>query len=326
MAIVEVHASHRRVPRKSTKEWVYHLLEGDLHGDPLHIAINVGLITLIVLNVADFVLSTVGPIRTQYGAYLRWFEAFSVIVFTIEYALRAWSCTAATEYRDPWLGRLHYLVTPLAVVDLFAVLPFYLTFLAIDARFIRVIRVYRLFRLAKLARYSAAMRMIVRVIDSKREELAVSLFCMVCVLLIASSLMYFVENPAQPEKFSSIPASMWWAVVTLTTIGYGDVYPVTSFGKTLASVIALVGVGAIALPAGILGAAFMEEIDRSRRAPLVCPHCGNTVEHRGLFDRGPAVQQHAHREPGESPEPVLGGRDRRRAPIFQSGRDHWPTP
>jgi voltage-gated potassium channel len=114
--------------------------------------------------------------------------------------------------------------------------------------------------------------------DVKREELLVTLFVLLLLLLFASSLIYFAEHDAQPDIFSSIPAAMWWAVATLTTVGYGDVYPVTTVGKLVASVIAVLGIGMFALPTGILGAGFVEELQSRKRRPRTCPHCGKSLE------------------------------------------------
>ena len=122
--------------------------------------------------------------------------------------------------------------------------------------------------------YSVSMQVMARVFQSKREELAVTIFGVVILLIIASSFMYFAERAAQPEVFSSTPATMSWGVVTLTTVGYGDVYPVTSLSKTLAVVIAFLGIGIFALPTGTLGGGFVEDVQRRREGPPVCPHCG----------------------------------------------------
>jgi len=135
----------------------------------------------------------------------------------------------------------------------------------------------RIFRLFKLGRYSSAMKTMARVLRNKKEELGITIFIVLLLLIIASSLMYFVENPVQPEVFSSIPAAMWWGVETLTTVGYGDVIPQTALGKALGMVIAILGIGMFALPAGILGSGFFEEVQSKRRESEVCPHCGKEI-------------------------------------------------
>jgi voltage-gated potassium channel len=166
------------------------------------------------------------------------------------------------------------MLSPFALIDLLAILPFYIPASALDFRSFRAVRLFRVLRIARLGRYSEAMRLTGRVVTSKRAELLSSAFIMAILMLFASSLMYFAERDAQPENFSSIPAAMWWAVATLSTVGYGDIYPLTAAGKLLASVIALLGIGMFALPTGILGAGFVEEIQRRREAPRCCPKCG----------------------------------------------------
>ena len=169
----------------------------------------------------------------------------------------------------------------MALVDLLAVLPFYLPMLGLDFRFMRTLRLARVFRLAKLVRYNAAIRLFAQVLVRKRPELLVALFVVLVILVLASSLMYFAEHDDNPQDFSSIPAAMWWGIITLTTVGYGDVHPVTALGKTLGAVIAVLGIGMFALPTSILGAAFVEEMNKARRksaAPVrTCPHCGEDI-------------------------------------------------
>jgi voltage-gated potassium channel len=172
----------------------------------------------------------------------------------------------------------------MALIDLVAILPFYLPFARMDLRSMRVVRVMRIFRLAKLGRYSESLQTLQRVFKAKKEQLADTVFILLVLLVMASSLMYFAENHVQPDKFSSIPAAMWWAVSTLTTVGYGDVYPFTTAGKIIASVIAVLGIGMFALPTGILGAGFVEEREQRKRH-LRCPHCGKEFDHGSLDDK-----------------------------------------
>jgi len=202
---------------------------------------------------------------------------FSVAAFTVEYVLRAWSCVEDERYRGPVRGRIRFLLRPMALVDLLAVLPFYLPFWGMDLRSIRVLRMMRIVRVAKVARYYTALRVIRNVFVTQKEELVLTSTVMVMLLVVASSLMYVCENAVQPEVFSSIPATMWWAVATLTTVGYGDLYPVTVVGKMLGSVIAVLGILMFALPAGILGAGFMDEIQKAKKK-RACPHCGETLD------------------------------------------------
>jgi voltage-gated potassium channel len=259
------------------KKRVGEILEGTAPGDRARQLFAIFITSLIVLNVLALVAGTVKSFREEYQAALDAFEVFSVIVFSVEYVLRLWSCTSLPRFHRPVSGRLRYAVTPLVLADLASVLPFYLPFTGLDLRFIRIVRVFRLLRLAKLARYSEALRTVINVGHRKKEELGVTLLVLSLLLVVASCLMYYVEHEAQPDQFSSIPASMWWAVATLTTVGYGDIYPVTVMGKILASVIAVLGIGMFGLPAGILGAGFVEEMQNKRRSPARCPHCGKEI-------------------------------------------------
>lgn len=237
------------------------------------------LFALILLNVAAVILETVGALYRQYHGWFDALELFTVAVFTVEYVVRLWVATADPRYRRPVLGRLRYAFTPMALIDLLAILPFWLMVANVDARIIRLVRVLRVLRIAKLSRYSTAIQTLGRVFVAKRGELLVTFVLMLVLLLIASSFMYYAEHDAQPEAFSSIPAAMWWAVATLTTVGYGDIYPITALGKMFGAVIAVLGIGLFALPTGVLGAAFMEEIERAKREDAgTCPHCGRPMD------------------------------------------------
>lgn len=248
------------------------------------------IMAMIVANVFAVMLETVDWIGRPYAAYFRAFEIFSVAVFTAEYALRIWSCTVDPRYAGAFRGRLRFALTPMAVIDLLAIIPFYLEFLPFDLRFVRSLRLFRLFRVFKLARYAASLRTFDNVLRAKREELLISLFVLVVLLVFASSAMYYAENEAQPEKFTSIPAAMWWGAAALTTVGYGDVFPVTAFGQLLGAVIAILGIGLFALPTGILASGFAEEIQkRRRRQSALCPHCGCDVNE----PRAEAAQERA---------------------------------
>jgi len=149
------------------------------------------------------------------------------------------------------------------MIDLFAILPFYLPMIIpLDLRFIRAVRLFRLFRLFKLGRYSKALLLLKKVLKEKKEELILIIFVVILLLIIFSSLMYFIEKEAQPEAFSSIPEAMWWGIITLTTVGYGDVYPITPLGKIIGALIAFLGIGIFALPAGILASGLVEIVRR----------------------------------------------------------------
>lgn len=263
---------------KRIKQRVFGILEVSSKDDWLTLVDDVVLTTLIALNALAVTLETVESLYAQHKVLFDTFELVSIIIFTIEYILRLWICTLRAEFRLPIRGRIRFVLSPLALIDLFAILPFYFPlFLPIDLRFIRVLRLFRLLRVFKLTRYSDALRTLGSVIKIRKEELLISVVIVLAILFVASTLMYFIENEVQPQAFGSIPQSLWWGVVTLTTVGYGDIYPVTPVGKVLGAVIAFLGVGMFALPAGILASGFAEQIHR-KREQRSCPHCGKEVE------------------------------------------------
>jgi len=265
------------------KTRVYHIIEKGTADDLPSRLFDFAIMGLISLNVVMVILETVPQFSAQYGWWFRAFEILSVGVFSGEYILRVVTCTAAPKYAHPVMGRFRFMLTPLALIDLLAIVPFYLqAIMVLDLRFVRMVRLLRLFQLFKMGRYVRSLRVLGRVVWEKREELQVVAVVLLIMLVITSSLMYFVEHEAQPEAFSSIPAAMWWGIVTLTTVGYGDVYPVTPLGRFLGTIIAVLGVGMFALPAGILSSGFIEAIQERKKQENLCPHCGRDItDHSG---------------------------------------------
>lgn len=259
----------------SLKQQTYEILNISWKKGDLSWWVDMLLISLISLNALALILETVEPIYQQHATFFYYFKLVSVIIFSVEYVLRVWSANAAPKYRKPFTGNLRYALTPLALIDLLAVLPFYLPLLGFDFRIARTLRLFRLLRLFKISRYTKALHHISIVFRDKREELGISLTFTTLLLLLASTLMYYAEHEAQPEAFSSIPETMWWGIATLTTVGYGDVYPVTALGKLLGGIIAVIGIGLFALPTGILASGFSEEL--SKKEETACPHCGKDL-------------------------------------------------
>lgn len=264
------------------KERIYELIDVVPHhsGDAKKFNfLDIFIIFLIILNVLAVILDTVQSFHSKLGDYFYIFEVFSVIVFTIEYILRVWSCTINPRFQRPVVGRIRFMLTPLALIDFFAILPFYLPVLMpFDLRFLRAIRLIRIIRLFKLGRYTESVRQFRRVLKAKEAELLTTVFIIFILLIVASSLLFFVEHKAQPDKFANIPEAMWWGVVTLTTVGYGDIYPITGLGKFVGAIISLLGIGLFALPTGLISAGFIEEISRRRKAPVKCPNCGTILK------------------------------------------------
>jgi voltage-gated potassium channel len=223
------------------------------------------LVALIVANVAAIVLHSVPSIAARYGTWLELFEWASMLVFTVEYLARVWCSVERDDgrYASRVKGRLRYLLSPLALVDLLAILPFYLTqLLPVDLRFMRVFRLLVIF---KLTRYHSSMILLGRVLRSEAGPISAAMFILATLLVAASSFVYLAERDAQPEVFSSVPDAMWWAIVTMTTVGYGDMVPVTPLGKVIGGMIAIIGIGMVALPAGMLASGFSEQLHQRRR-------------------------------------------------------------
>jgi voltage-gated potassium channel len=241
---------------------VHDILEvgGDAH--PAGRVVNAFIIVLIFLNAIAFAAETVDELANRYEAEFAAFNLFSVIVFTVEYVLRVWSAVDIPMLsRLPhWRARLRFALRPIMLIDLFAFLPWYLHW--IFPMDLRILRVFRLFRLLKLVRYSPALQTLGRVLADEYRALLGALLVILVLLLFASTAMYVLEREAQPDKFGSIPAAAWWALATLTTVGYGDVVPVTPLGKMLGGVVMLLGVGMIALPVAIIATGFSQESSR----------------------------------------------------------------
>ena len=263
--------------RNRLKYFVFKMLKVTHHDDLLGKAFDNFMIGLISLNVIAFAFETVYAISIPYKSYFNDFETISVGIFTIEYCLRLWSCTFERKYRHPIWGRVKFVFQPLSAIDLLSVLPYYLFVFFPNLVFVREIHLLRLARLLKIGRYSSSMRTLGKVISSKRQDLLSATFTVFTLLMISASLVYFAEHASQPELFPNIPASMWWSVVTLTSVGYGDVYPITAMGKLLGGVISVLGLGLVALPTGILASGFAEEVQRSR-SNRTCPHCGKHLK------------------------------------------------
>ncbi|RKZ21903.1 ion transporter [bacterium] len=259
------------------KKRTYEILEAASPGDIPSKIFDYFIIILISLNVIAVMLETVKSLYVRWSSLFRGFEILSISIFTVEYIFRVWGCTVEEKYRHPLTGRIKFIFTPMALVDLFAILPFYLPMvIPFDLRFIRILRLFRIFRLFKIERYFEALKILGNVLKNTKEELSVTFFVLLILLVIVSTLMFFAEHEAQPEAFSNVFEAMWWGIVTLTTVGYGDVYPVTPLGKILAGIIAILGIGMFALPAGILASGFSQEIRKRRK--IICPHCGKEIE------------------------------------------------
>ena len=267
--------------RAKIKQRTFEIISKGSDGDRASKLFDCVIMILIAVSIVSIVLESFDTLATRYRAALSVLEAVCVAVFSIEYLLRIW--TADLLYPESRHPRLRYMLSPMALIDLLAILPFYLPFFRVDLRYLRMMRLFRLMRLlriVKLGRYVDALNIIVDVIRSTSSQLIISLIICFFVMLFSSILMYTVENPVQPDQFPNIIASLWWAICTLTTVGYGDVYPITAIGRFLAAIISIVGIGIIAIPTGIIAAGFTSAINHEdeRDAKHYCPYCGHKLD------------------------------------------------
>ena len=190
-------------------------------------------------------------------------EFISIIIFTIEYALRIWTANLLFPQLNPIRARIRYITSPMAIIDLISILPFLVPVLhTYNLVGVRVFRLVRLLRIFKLNRYSDALASIGEVFRSKSQQMIASVFFVSMILILASLLIFYAEHDAQPDQFENAFSGLWWAVATLTTVGYGDIYPITPLGRFLGTIIAILGIGMVAVPTSILSAGFMETLEK----------------------------------------------------------------
>ncbi|HIA01090.1 MAG TPA: ion transporter [Myxococcales bacterium] len=255
------------------RERVFQVLEAQEYKGTLAHIVRISIAILIVANVLALVAESHFPDDSPIHRWFELFEAVSVAVFTVEYLLRLWVCTNHPESGGPILGRLRYAFQALPLIDVAAILPFFVG--GFDLRAIRALRLFRLMRVLKLGRHSKSLRLLVTVLKNRSADLISTFFVLLILLIVSAVLMFHAEHNAQPDTFSTVSDALWWGVMTLTTGGYGDIAPITIFGKTVAGIIAILGVGMFALPAGIIATGYAETL----KPPLVasCPHCGKNI-------------------------------------------------
>lgn len=230
---------------------------------------------LIILNVVAIILESFGHINEGFQSLFLIFEIISITIFTLEYILRIWIADINPINNN---SRINFIFSAYGIIDLLAILPFFLPmFIKMDFRMIRILRLFRLLRVFKLGRYSKSLKTMNSVLQDTKSDLVLTFIVALVLLMLSSTLMYYVEHEAQPEKFQNILHSFWWSVATLTTVGYGDVYPITGLGKLLSGIIAFIGIGFVALPTGIISSAFIERLDSTKKEihQCVCPECGH---------------------------------------------------
>jgi voltage-gated potassium channel len=265
---------------------------------------DVALAALIIVNVSCVILESVEWIRRYFAGAFDAIEHVSTAIFAVEYCLRVWACVDLHEarYRDPLWGRLRYMRSFFALIDLLSVLPALLGFFG--AADFRVLRLLRLLRMLKLVRHSTTFGLLFAVLREESRSVTALLFVLLLTVTISGSLMFMLENEGQPEVFSSIPVAMWWAIETLTTVGYGDIVPMTAAGRVVGGCVSIIGIGTLALFSGLITVGFLDQLKAHREhhphhpkvsvvvseiaitqkiapelaanhaMPLICPHCG----------------------------------------------------
>ncbi len=216
---------------------------------------------MIFLNVTAMIFESHESIRKLYGDFFYFFELISIAIFSFEYIYRI----SYSFINNGSKGAINYVFSFFGLIDLISILPFYLNqFVSLDGRFLRILRLFRLTRIFKFGRDSNSLKLFTIALISVKEQLLFTLFLSALTILFSASAIYYLENEAQPDKFSSITESIWWATISLATVGYGDVYPITVGGKIFATIISLVGIGVVAIPTGVISASFVEEIYKER--------------------------------------------------------------
>jgi len=281
-----------KVPQKTLRRRTFEIVEIAEKNDISSRIFDVFLIILIVTNVVAIVLESVKSINAVYGYWFDLIEIVAVAIFSIEYLVRIWVCVENEEYRfysvSNFSRRLKYMRSGNALIDLLAILPFYLIIVfggVLDLRFLRALRLLRVF---KLTRYSQTMTLLFQVIHDNARAFIASIAILLIVMLIAASGIYMFEHEVQPDAFGSVPAAMWWAFATLTTVGYGDVTPITTGGRVFGAAITVVSVGMVALPAGILASAFSAQL--AERQKIYEELVRKLTEDDGIIDDEEAIE------------------------------------
>ena len=276
------------IPLQKLERSLYHLVDEKDESNRLSKCFNYFLMALIVLSVGEMALETDDEIYIPYKYYFDNFDLFTVIVFTVEYVIRILTAHLAPENKGKtrWQSIKSYIFSFAGLIDLISILPFYLNYTNIDLRVLRMLRLLRFLRVFKIARYNSSMKLVADVIKDKSSEIGVIMGVIIIIMIISSFLMFYAENKAQQEQFPNVLSCLWWAVVTMTTIGYGDVYPVTVAGKVIGSIMALLGIGLVAMPTGIISAGFMEKVNERKEQKR------KEAEENAKADREKAAVEH----------------------------------
>ena len=240
--------------------------------------LNAVIYILIIISIINLMLYSVDEIRDKYGNILELVRNIIMPIFVIEYAFRLYASGFLSKYKG-LMGKLKYAMTPYALIDLLSILPYLLINTGFNSSFIRSLRLLRIFRLFRVKKYAIFVQLMKKILSNIKEELIVLLFYTVVIIIILSFIIFEVEHDAQPDVFSNIFQTMWWAVATLTTVGYGDMYPITAAGKIITTVIAIIGIGFIAIPGGLFASEFISALavkKEKNNKKEKCFNCGSS--------------------------------------------------
>ena len=267
---------------ETTKKRIFDIIESPDDSDLASKMFDIVITSLIIINLVLIIADTF-DIPAKLRFIFNVIEIITVIVFTIEYIFRLWTADLRLPGQNKIMARLKYMITFMALIDLFSILPFYIPFIIrLDLRILRTLRIARLLRLFKVNRYTSTFSTIGNVFKKKMAQLITSVFIILMLMIIISVLMFNIEHEAQPDKFVNAFSSFWWALATFSTIGYGDIYPITIAGQILNGIFAFLAIGLVAIPTGIISAGFTEQTKKKNEAEsgkkCFCPYCGHNLE------------------------------------------------
>ena len=264
----------------SFKKRTFEIIQSASAGDIASKIFDLFIMILVIINSITIMIDTF-PLPQNIKTIIRTIDTSTSIIFSIEYVLRIWTAPFLYPSKSNTKARIRYIFSFMAIIDLLAILPFYLPMLIpFNLKSLRLLRLTRLLRIFKMNRYTNALYKVGAVFKAKASQLISSMLVVIMLIILSSILMFNIENAAQPEAFTNIFDSMWWAVATFTTVGYGDIYPITVAGKLLSTIIAFLGIGLVAVPTGIISAGFVEQIDKheDEEQKHYCPYCGKRLD------------------------------------------------
>lgn len=285
-------------PIQKIKKFFYDTMEVPASEDQQGLVYELFMSVLIILNAIAMIVGTVGVIQQEYDWIFAPFEYFSLIIFSVEYIILLWVCTENPAFSDPVRGRIHYMLTPIALINLASVLPAFIPFLVpFDLRALRLLRLFRIIRLLKLTKYSDSLKIIFRALDAKKEQFILTFVAVIVFVIITSIFVYYAETGENPsEAFSDLPHTIWWGLETLSPVSGEDAVPITMTGKLIMTMYALLQIAIFAIPAGIMCSAFDEEwakeheartcaAEASSKTLVSCPHCDKAFEYSGKDEK-----------------------------------------